>query len=479
MHPSATQGCAPLLGTDAFPPTRAETDAGRPRKVILIVIDGLTPTMFEAAVGDRRSPTLTFLAEQGRYARAVSTFPSVTPVCLSSIATGGHPDVHHIPHLVWWHRRERRVVEYGSSFAALRAAGMARGILDAIVNMNRQHLARDARTLFEVLEPAGLTAAAINITCYRGSTRHLPTLPGIAIAAYGPKRFFFYNLFESDITGAPLAVFGRAAGSVDGYAAAVGRWLITRDGFDFLTYYLPDYDFASHVRGPDAAHEALARSDAAIGALFEAAGGPDEFLERYAVVLCSDHGQTLVDRHVPLEAPFAGLAGVVVTASNRAGMAYRLDGCPLDPRTLAQRLDRSEGAEVALFLEEGEAVARREGEELRFVHDGDGWRTSGDESLLDHPDGLARAWAALHNPNAGDVIVSAAPGIEFEDLAGRHHTGGGSHGSLVAGDSEVPMLTIGIESTPRSIVDVAPTIIGHFGLDPPAYQQAAARRVAA
>src|SRR5439155_775383 len=80
----------------------------------------------------------------------------------------------------------------------------------------------------------------------------------------GPKRFFFFNLFESDVTGAPLAVFGRSVGSVDAYAAAVGRWLVTRDGFDFLVHYLPDYDFASHLAGPGAAEEALLRSDAAI-----------------------------------------------------------------------------------------------------------------------------------------------------------------------------------------------------------------------
>ena len=161
--------------------------------------------------------------------------------------------MHHIPHLVWYDRERARLVEYGSSFAAVRAAGMARSILDAIINMNRLHLARDAVTVYEALEDAGLTTAAINITCYRGRTRHLPTLPAVTIPAYGPKRFFFYNLFESDPTGAPLAVFGRAQGSIDGYAAAVGRWLVTRDGFDFLVYYLPDYDFASHAHGPDGA----------------------------------------------------------------------------------------------------------------------------------------------------------------------------------------------------------------------------------
>src|SRR5207248_70997 len=227
------------------------------------------------ALGDGRAPALSFLAEHGRYSRAVSTFPSLTPVCLSSIATGAHPDVHHIPHLVWYDRERARIIEYGSSFAALRAAGMARSILDAIINMNRLHLSPDAVTVYEALDDAGFTTAAVNITCYRGRTRHLPTLPGVTIPAYGPKRFFFYNLFESDPTGAPLAVFGRAQGSIDGYAAAVGRWLVTRDGFDFLVYYLPDYDFASHVHGPDGAYEALARSDAAVGALLDAAGGPE------------------------------------------------------------------------------------------------------------------------------------------------------------------------------------------------------------
>jgi hypothetical protein len=451
VHPSATPACALLPAT---------------KKAILIVIDGLTPSVFEAAVGDGRAPALTFLAENGRYTRAVSTFPSLTPVCLSSLATGAHPDVHHIPHLVWYDRDRRRVIEYGSSFAALRAAGMARSILDAIINMNRLHLGHDAVTVYEALEDAGLTTAAINITCYRGRTRHLPTLPAVTIPAYGPKRFFFYNLFESDPTGAPLAVFGRAQGSIDGYAAAVGRWLVTRDGFDFLVYYLPDYDFASHAHGPDGAPEALARSDAAVGALLDAAGGPDEFLERYAVILCSDHGQTHVDRTARLQAPFADVPGVIVTASNRAGMVYRLPDCRLDARTLAELLDEDEAAETVLFREGDDVIARRDGTDVRVERDGE---------LFDYPEGGNRAWAALHNPNAGDVLVSAAPGFEFADLAGRHHSGGGSHGSLRPGDSEVPMLTIGLDAEPASIVEVAPTVLAHFGVEPPPYARALTR----
>ena len=427
------------------------------KKLILIVIDGLTPAMFEQAVESGRAPALAFLAEHGTYRRAVSTFPSLTPVCLSSIVTGAHSNIHHIPHLVWYHRGERRVVEYGSSFGAIVAAGTRRSILDTILYMNERHLGPDAVTVYEALEDAGLVAAAVNITCYRGRTRHRATLPGVTRAAYGPRRFFFYNLFESDATGAPLSVRRRSAGTVDGYAAAVGRWLVTRDGFDCLVFYLSDYDYASHAHGPDAAHEELERSDRALGGLIEAAGGFDAFLERYAVVLCSDHGQTRVDRAVRLQDSFAGIPGVVVTASNRAGMVYDLHGGRA--RELAERVA---GEHLVLFRENGEVVARRGGDE-------------GIELLDEHPQGRERVAAALANPNAGELIVSAAEGAEFVDLGGRHHLGGGSHGSLCAGDSEVPVLTVGLEGEPRSIVDLAPLALAHFGVEPPPYARPLAR----
>jgi hypothetical protein len=106
---------------------------------------------------------------------------------------------------------------------------------------------------------------------------------------------------------------------------------------------------------------------------------------------------------------------------------------------------------VALFLEEGKVVARSDGAD--------------DPGILDHyPDGRARAEAALRNPNAGEVLLSAAPGYEFADLGGRHHAGGGSHGSLGAADSEVPMLTVGIGPPPGSITEIKGLLLEHFGL---------------
>jgi type I phosphodiesterase/nucleotide pyrophosphatase len=417
----------------------------RAKRLILTVVDGLTPAMFEHAAESPEFPNFGLLAERGRYTRATSVFPSLTPVCVSSIITGSLPDVHGIPHLVWYSRAEQRLVEYGSSFGAIRAAGTRRSILDAIFNMNERHLSPDATTVFEAVSDSGLVPAAVNIPAYRGRAEHRPALP-MGRTVRGPERFFFYSLFESDAVGAPLAVRRRAAGSVDEYAAAVGRWLVTRDGFDFLAYYLSDYDYVSHARGPDAAHEGLHRADRALGALVDAAGGQDEFFDRYALILCADHGQTRVDRAVRLQDSYRAVEGTLVTASNRAGMVYRLDACGLEARELAALLDADPAVDAALFLDGDEPIIRRGGEEERIEED--------------------RVSAALRNPNAGDVLVSAALGYEFADLGGRHHAGGGSHGSLASGDSEVPVLLVGVEGEPASITDLAPLALAHFGLVP-------------
>jgi hypothetical protein len=120
-----------------------------------------------------------------------------------------------------------------------------------------------------------------------------------------------------------------------------------------------------------------------------------------------------------------------------------------EPRRVAERFDCEAAAGIVLFREDGRVVARHDGDE--------------DAAILDRvPDGRERAEAALRNPNAGEVIVSAAAGFEFVDLAGRSHVGGGSHGSLEAADSEVPMLTVGLPDPPASITGIKALVTAHF-----------------
>ena len=111
--------------------------------------------------------------------------------------------------------------------------------------------------MFEALDDAGLVTAAVNTYVIRGRTRHPITRPtarrlarriGIVDAVYGPRRYFLGDLFFSDRTGAPLNLGG---GGVDRHGGQVGRWLVTRDGFDFLFFYLYETDAVQH-RGGDA-----------------------------------------------------------------------------------------------------------------------------------------------------------------------------------------------------------------------------------
>ncbi|MGH2901713.1 MAG: alkaline phosphatase family protein, partial [Solirubrobacteraceae bacterium] len=218
-------------------------------------------------------------------------------------------------------------------------------------------------------------------------------------------------------------------------------------------YYLSDYDYSSHVHGPAGADDvSLERIDAALQTLLDAAGGGDAFLERYAVVLVSDHGQTHVDRGARLEVPLARFADeIVLCASNRAAQVYIQPGVRTDAAELARALDGEPSVDVTLRFDGDRVIARCDG-------------ADGSPGELEHPDAVERSRAALANPNAGELLVSAAEGWEFADLGGRHHAGGGSHGSLVAGDSYVPLLTIGIDAPISRITEITPAVLSHFGV---------------
>ena len=87
----------------------------------------------------------------------------------------------------------------------------------------------------------------------------------------------------------------------------------------------------------------------------------------------------------------------------------------------------------------------------------------------DYPDALARVWSALRCENAGDVLLSAAPGYEFVDWGGADHVGGGSHGSLHRTDSLGALLWCGTGPGSR---DAAGAVVatGHRADDPRAFR---------
>jgi predicted AlkP superfamily phosphohydrolase/phosphomutase len=66
------------------------------KKVIVIGLDGLEPTIVEAMLGRGQLPNLAKIRETGSYSRLQTTYPAQTPVAWSSFMTGTNPGGHGI-----------------------------------------------------------------------------------------------------------------------------------------------------------------------------------------------------------------------------------------------------------------------------------------------------------------------------------------------------------------------------------------------
>jgi hypothetical protein len=225
------------------------------------------------------------------------------------------------------------------------------------------------------------------------------------------------------------------------------------------------------------------------------------------VIVCSDHSQAPVEERIRLDDAFADFSvarpsltrigpqppEIAISPAQRSAMLYALDP-DLVHETVQRCVDvvaDLEGIDLTMWLaaDSGEAVIRGRRGELRFTAGGDlqdprgeRWSVAGDLAVLraeiqdgrflctEYPDALTRVWSALHCPNAGEVLLSAAPGYEFIDWGGSDHVGGGSHGSLHRSDSLGALLWCGTGPDSRvahdqwSLRDVAPLVRGHFGL---------------
>ncbi len=66
------------------------------KKVIILGLDGLEPTLTERWMAEGKLPNLRGLAERGSYSRLRTTFPPLSPVAWSTFATGVNPAGHNI-----------------------------------------------------------------------------------------------------------------------------------------------------------------------------------------------------------------------------------------------------------------------------------------------------------------------------------------------------------------------------------------------
>jgi hypothetical protein len=496
-------------------------------KVLLIVIDAASPRVVCPAIQIGRLPNLKRLADAGEMHQASTTiFPSITPAATTSIITGCYPAEHGIAGASWFDVERGSVAYYGDDFWVIAKEGLGAFVRDFLVGLNGNRLI--APTLFELSERAGRSAASLNYLIYRGLVRHeanvpwlLSMLPGVPFTETvdGPSLLCLGDFVACRALrhkpldkGGIMHRFG-----MDDEATAELLVEIAADGlFPELTVaYFADNDYRSHEVGPHAALPAVERVDAALGAMFDAAGGFDRFMRETCVLVTSDHGHCdiLADRaqaaialhHVLADFRQADLGKswrdrdeLMICPNMRAAQLYVRNPtaesiervartCLLEPRVdlVMWRRDLTVagagGYVVAGPRGHLEFWRAEDGSPDTSAHDAFGqlWSWQGDLETLqlegsdnsiesgDYPNAFERIAGALDARHSGELWVTAQPGCEFEVPGGAAHVGGGSHGALHALDSSSPLIVAGApRRLPRAMrsVDIAPLCLEILGI---------------
>jgi len=253
------------FGFDFPPPAPAEGPSA-----IVFFIDGVNREVFDRLLADGRLPMIQrYFVGRGLYVeRCVSSIPSVTLACETSLVTGLFPGRHGVTGVKWFDRNALLWRNY-----------------ETIAQKNTLDGDYIAPTAFERLP--GETTMSLFFQAHRGATKFAENW-----TSAGPPYFFgWYDLVDR------LSLLRLHI------AASVAR---QRGRFPaFIIAYLlwPDMEAYRSGVASEAYERALEHTDAQIGRVLrdlETAGR----LDRTVIALTSDHGMDDVDRHWPIETAF-------------------------------------------------------------------------------------------------------------------------------------------------------------------------------
>lgn len=493
---------------------------GPKKRVVYVVVDGLSSDAFEQATASGRAPAFAFLKENGRYVRdSVAVFPTITPAATASLVTGEVPARHGIPGMCWYDRDASRFVNYGQSPRAAVVEGLSQVVRDVMFNLNSRHLSPDVRTIHERLDPHGYTSASINFMLFRGPYEHDCDPNILAKRLFrkalpektpGPKEHYFADAISgpADACSKVLATRGltKRLQATDAWAACVTRDLLEKRAADMILFYLHENDHISHRKGPASQVENVASADEHLRYVLDAFGSWEEALGEVGFVVTADHAQSPIsdekDHILDLDEVFGDFTRVrpkpgkeafrdsdLATAGNgRIGFVYLNERRAEMLRSpVVDTLVATDGIDQAMWREADRYIVRgRRGHLAFWSADADGvvdergekWQFEGDLEVVsgvvegneirtpEYPLAFWRIKNALDLDRIGDVVFTNALTWETKDLAGADHRGGGDHASLHAQDSLVPFLST-LDEPPLhpSTVDVVPHILRHFGID--------------
>ncbi len=500
----------------------ADTGLTRGKKIILIVIDSLIPEMLRTCLSSGSIPGIGFLSSKGQLCfDCVSVFPTMTPVATASIATGVFPDRHQIPGFIWYHRGEKRIINYGATPLAIFKTGFKNVLKDLLYNLNGQHLNRETRTVHEILEANGFSSASINFYIFRGLYSFRVRLPFWARLlsglwnspkVMGPSISVVGQIVPPDFAhkGAlkKFEGFLRRFGVNDEFAGTTAYHLIKQGKQpDFTVVYLPDLDSYAHRHHIKDTAPAIIRADRQVQKILNAFGSWQEALENNIFILIGDHSQSLIgkehDSIIKLSRLLSGFSQLGLGKINNG--QYQLAVCPnermahiyllkdidrLKPEVLKilaadPRIDQIIWKEIyggkdLYNVTRGGCIGRLTFSRGGSFYDPYGlmWDFEGDLGAVNaglegkrliygqYPDAFNLIASLMSAVHCGDIVITAHPGFEFGGEAAPVHPGRGSHGSFHRDDICVPLITAGGEKfgpNPR-IVDIVPYILNNFGL---------------
>ena len=125
-----------------------------PRKVVVIGLDGLEPTIVDRMLEAGELPSLARLRIAGGYSRVATTWPAQTPVAWSTFATGVNPGGHGIYDFL---RRDPKT--YSPDLGLNRYEQKSAFLPPKVVNLRR------GTPVWEVLSAAGIPSAIVRCPC--------------------------------------------------------------------------------------------------------------------------------------------------------------------------------------------------------------------------------------------------------------------------------------------------------------------------
>ncbi len=496
-------GCKADSGSEMKPLSiQSEPAAPTGKPIVLLIIDSLMDKPLRKAIEEGHASALQYLINNGKYEpNMISSFPTMSVTIDSTLLTGVYADKHHVPGLVWFDNKEKRMILYGNGAKEALKIDQPQVFIDAIYQLNQVQLNKQTKTIHEDLADMGKESASINGVIFRGNTEHTLRLPQwIAKSSglpdqtkvTGPKWLSYATLAQQDPAHNPNTRPWKKFGMNDDFSAQEMVYLIKQNQLPkFTLLYFPSNDNSVHRKGPDELR-GIENADRALQTVFSAYGTWEKALKDVIWIVMGDSGQSYVydDREesvidlrtllkyriAPLNKTVSAEDQIVITANERMAYIYAIDDKVALTEVMAQL--KQEGRLDILAMNDGENVRVMQGNSEKMISYAPGgpysdefgqtWTLSGDLEVLDitvtdnriqygrYPDVLARLYGGMHSHEGRYVVVTVQPGYELVGESSPTHVGGGAHGSLHELDSLVPLIISGTDTEPRTrrIVDL-------------------------